>query len=150
MAGEPIDHAEAVRLLDLADKTNRERIAAQDRRIDERFAAMEKQTSLALTMSDKAISKAEIATERRLDLMNEFRSAMGDQQSTYLTKSEYEVRHRELQSQQDASAKEFQRQISFNTTRLDRLDGMTTGLAVLGAIITILTVVDLISRFIKP
>lgn len=125
--------------MEQGDKRNMERLNAMDKRLEERFIAMDRQTSLALSMSDKAITKAENATDRRLDLLQEMRDMVTSQQGAFMLKDSYEMRHLELQ-----------RQISFNTTRLDRLDGMTTGLAILGAIITILTVVDLISRFIKP
>src|ERR1700689_1575360 len=51
----------------------------RDVRYEQRFKAMDEKTSLALTASEKAVSKAETATEKRFDAVNEFRGTLSDQ-----------------------------------------------------------------------
>lgn len=44
--------------------------------------------ALALTASEKAIGKAEIATEKRFDAVNEFRAQLADQARTFMPRNE--------------------------------------------------------------
>jgi hypothetical protein len=60
----------------------------RDRRYEDRFTAMDEKTSLALTASEKAVSKAETATEKRFDAVNEFRGQLKDQAATLLPRAE--------------------------------------------------------------
>jgi hypothetical protein len=62
--------------------------AERDRRYEERFTAMDDKTGLALTSSKEAVGKAEVATEKRFDAMNEFRGALSDQATTLMPKGE--------------------------------------------------------------
>jgi hypothetical protein len=64
----------------------------RDRRYQERFLAMDEKTGLALTSSEKAVAKAEIATEKRFDSVNEFRGQLKDQASTLLPRAEADVK----------------------------------------------------------
>lgn len=80
-----------------------ERITAVDRVTDEKFvryAAMlngqAEKTALALASSDKAITKAEVATERRFEGVNEFRAQLADQAARFLNRDQYEAAHRPL------------------------------------------------------
>ena len=61
--------------------------------IGQRLNSVEDNIALALTASKEAATKADIAMEKRLDLLNEFREAMKDQTYQYLTKEEYGLRH---------------------------------------------------------
>jgi len=85
-----------------------ERVASIKVVIDERdlrymalFRAMEEKTSLALTSSDKAVTKAEIAQEKRFDNTNEWRSAMQDRDRNQMPRVEIEQRFDALKSQQN-------------------------------------------------
>jgi hypothetical protein len=60
----------------------------RDRRYEERFVAMDEKTSLALAASEKAVVKAEMATEKRFDSVNEFRDTLRDQASQLLPRAE--------------------------------------------------------------
>jgi len=64
----------------------------RDRRYEERFKATDEKTSLALTSSEKAVAKAEIATEKRFDSVNEFRGQLKDQAATLIPRAEAEVK----------------------------------------------------------
>ena len=61
-------------------------------RYEERFTAMDEKTSLALAGSEKAVSKAETATEKRFDAVNEFRGTLSDQTATLLPRAEASAR----------------------------------------------------------
>lgn len=63
----------------------RELIEEHDKRYQERFDAQE-----------KAVLKAEGANEKRFESVNEFRAQLSDEQSTFLTRSEYETKHSAL------------------------------------------------------
>ena len=60
----------------------------RDRRYEDRFKAMDEKTSLALNASEKAVSKAEMATEKRFDSVNEFRAQLKDQAATLMPREE--------------------------------------------------------------
>jgi hypothetical protein len=63
----------------------RDLLNERDTRYGDRFEAQQ-----------RAILKAEEATERRFEGVNEFRAQLADQQRTFLPRSEYDVAHREL------------------------------------------------------
>ena len=58
--------------------------------LEQRFKAAEERTTLALTAADRAVIKAENATEKRFDAVNEFRATLADQASRLMPRSEVE------------------------------------------------------------
>lgn len=66
-------------------------------RTKERFALMEKNINVAMTASDKAVTKAETATEKRFESVNEFRETLRDQAATLMPRAEYDVQHKALE-----------------------------------------------------
>jgi hypothetical protein len=64
----------------------------RDRRYEERFKAMDEKTGLALTSSEKAVAKAETATEKRFDAVNEFRGQLKDQAATLMPRAEADAK----------------------------------------------------------
>lgn len=60
----------------------------RDKRYENRFQSQDEKTTLALTASKEAISKAETATEKRFDAVNEFRGALSDQAAMLLPRAE--------------------------------------------------------------
>jgi hypothetical protein len=62
----------------------------------ERFVAMEKSVTLAMSSADKAVTKAETATDKRFEGVNEFRATLADQAAMLLPRSEYSVQHTAL------------------------------------------------------
>lgn len=55
---------------------------------DRRFEDLDTKTTLALSAADKAVSKAEIATEKRFEGVNEFRQTLADQASRLMPRQE--------------------------------------------------------------
>ena len=62
----------------------------RDRRYGQRFDDLETALRAALAASEKAIGKAEAATERRFEGVNEFRATLSDQASNFITRAEAE------------------------------------------------------------
>ena len=65
-------------------------------RTKERFASMKIAVDAALAAADRAVTKAEIATEKRFESVNEFRDTLRDQSNTLLPRLEYNVQHTAL------------------------------------------------------
>ena len=65
-------------------------------RTKERFATMKVAVDAALAAADRAVTKAEIATEKRFEGVNEFRETLRDQASTLMPRTEYEVQYTAL------------------------------------------------------
>ncbi len=63
-----------------------------DRRYEQRFAAQEKAVASALGAAERAVAKAETATEKRFEGVNEFRSQLADQAQTFMPRTETEIR----------------------------------------------------------
>jgi hypothetical protein len=53
-----------------------------------RFEDLDAKTTLALSGADKAVSKAEAATEKRFDAVNEFRQTLADQAASLMPRAE--------------------------------------------------------------
>jgi hypothetical protein len=79
-------------VLDQKINALRELVDERDRRYEDRFQAMDEKTGLALTSSEKAVTKAEIAQEKRFDNTNEWRAAMQDRDRNQMPRIEIEQR----------------------------------------------------------
>jgi len=64
----------------------KESIEARLARLEERTSANAEKVVLALTASEKAIDKADDATTKRFEAVNEFRSTLSDQAAHFVTK----------------------------------------------------------------
>ena len=106
--------------------------------LDERAAAQTQAIAAALLSAEKAVTKAENATEKRFDSVNEFRAQLADQASQFMP--------REVAETQTA---EFRNQIAAITTRLDLQDGaaanahrsLTFAIALVGLFVSIVVVI---------
>ena len=95
-------------------------------RTKERFASMKIAVDAALAAADRAVTKAEIATEKRFEGVNEFRETLRDQASTLMPRSEYSVQHQALEEKVE--------QVTERVTELARKDWSTVGAYIVGAI----------------
>lgn len=59
---------------------------------NQRFENLADQTHIALVSADKATKKAEDATEKRFESVNEFRATLTDQARSFLTKAEFDAK----------------------------------------------------------
>jgi len=79
---------------------NRELISLREY-VDIRFDAQEKAVQSALASADRAVAKAESASDKRFDGVNEFRSSLNDQTRTLMPRAEYEQAMRAMNEKID-------------------------------------------------
>lgn len=108
--------------IEALEKTGDER----ETRNKERLEAARETIDVAKAAADKAIVKAETATEKRFDSVNEFRAALADQTANFMPRTEYNIAHSAivekidsslvrvaaLETQKDTSAKSSDRYMS--------------------------------------
>jgi hypothetical protein len=109
----------------------------RDKRYGQRFTDLETALRAALAASEKAINKAEVATERRFESVNEFRTTLSDQAANFITRSEAEA----------ATARNSER-IQELMDRINRSEGRGAGLGtgwmyLVGAVGVIATVITI-------
>ncbi len=68
------------------------RIHDNDRLYDQRFNDQQQSVVAALASADKALAKAEAASEKRFESQNEFRQTLTDQAATFMPRVECEQR----------------------------------------------------------
>jgi hypothetical protein len=73
------------------NKTLSERVSALDRLLTSQLQGQDEKVQLALSAAEKAITKAEEATEKRFDSVNEFRQTLSDQAATFATKEKLDL-----------------------------------------------------------
>lgn len=64
----------------------------REKRYEQRFSSSDSAVSAAILSAKEAVTKAEIATEKRFDSVNEFRAALADQTLLLATKAEMDAR----------------------------------------------------------
>lgn len=69
---------------------------ANDEKYNTIFASQEKAVNAALNSAETAVRKAEMASEKRFDAVNEFRATLADQQRTLMPRSEMDVTIRSI------------------------------------------------------
>jgi len=92
------------------------RLAEKDQRDQQRFDAQSQAIKDALQAAKEAVAKAETATERRFESVNEFRAQLADLVARLLPRTEY-----------DAAQKALIEKIDSVASRLDRAEGTKTG-----------------------
>jgi hypothetical protein len=111
--------------------------------------------ALALAASDKAVSKAETANEKRFEGINEFRGQLGDLSNTLMPRSEANQLATSLSARMDASIKSIETSLTDLKSRLDRQEGksggysagagaLVAGIGVIATLITIVTAIILV------
>lgn len=68
-----------------------DKFANLEKAIDVRFESVTQATKEALSSSNKAIDKSDIAMEKRFDSVNEFRSTLSDQAAKFIIRTEFEL-----------------------------------------------------------
>lgn len=138
--------------LTAVDKTLREmeesiarRLESLDRLTDSKFIthrilldSQADKVALALAAADKAVSKADAATERRFESVNEFRQTLTDQATSFVRREQFEA--------QQAAVTERVREVA---ARIDRSEGRSGGLQsswgyLLGAVSAVVVIVNLV------
>lgn len=122
-----------------------EQLSALDRLTDSKFIthrtlldSQAEKVALALASADKAVSKAESATERRFEAVNEFRQTLSDQAALFATRKEVE--------QLVGSNAE---KIASLTDRINKTEGRSTGFSsgwaiLVGAVLVVGSIVGML------
>ena len=76
-------------------------MAERDRSYISQIQALKEAVSSALISADKAVSKAETASEKRFDSVNEFRAALTDNNTNFVRHDYYNERHSSLEVRVD-------------------------------------------------
>lgn len=74
-----------------------------------------------------AINKAEIATEKRFESVNEFRNTLSDQQKTFVTSGEYKSAHQNLTDLITTNIKTLSDIILAQKERIDKIENIKQG-----------------------
>ena len=74
----------------------KEILQERDERYKQRAISQDQAVKAALDTSEKAITKAETATEKRFEGVNEFRETLADQAATLMPRVEYAVQHKAI------------------------------------------------------
>lgn len=72
---------------------------------DEKIDDLEEKIELQFKLSKEAVDKAEVKNDIRLESMNEFRNALKDQAASFLTRTEYEMKHQLILQKLDTQQK---------------------------------------------
>jgi len=115
--------------------------------MEQRFIDQDKAVQAALLAAKEAVLKAEVASEKRFESVNEFRGQLSDQTNTFMPRTEAEQRTSALAEK-----------ISDLTDRVNKAEGATKGsevtigkiYAAIGAVGAILAIIVLLaSRVVK-
>jgi hypothetical protein len=74
-----------------------------------------------------AINKAEVATEKRFEGVNEFRNTLSDQQKTFVSSSEYKSAHQSLTELISSNIKTMSDIILNQKERIDKIENLKQG-----------------------
>jgi hypothetical protein len=112
-------------------------IHAAEQRSDARFESMKDQVDAAFRSSQEAISKAELAADKRFEAVNEFRAVLSDQQRDLVTRQVLNSVSEKL----EASINRNREDLSILEKRLTLREGQTIGSRITGGVlVTVLTV----------
>ena len=84
-------------------------IAAHDRRYEQMFTSSRTAVDAALSAAKEAVAKAEAASERRFEGVNEFRATLADQQRTLMPRGEQESVNRSVAEKLEAHERLYER-----------------------------------------
>jgi hypothetical protein len=119
------------------------KIDALDRFCVTNFAQGKERVDMALAASDKAIGKAELATEKRFEGVNEFRETLADQASRLMPRNEYQVQHTALQERVSAVATDL---YDLKSSTRGKREGIShIGALIVGCAVVFTFVIDAIS-----
>jgi hypothetical protein len=107
----------------------------------QRFIDSDRAVQNALASAKDAVSKAETATEKRFDSVNEFRAQLNDQTVNLLTRREYEDAHANLLDKIQALTDRFNTSqgqgIGSDITKSDIYRALAIAVSVIGLIVAL-------------
>lgn len=121
--------------------------------LSQRISDLDRLLSARMDDADKAITRADSASEQRFASVNEFRGALSDQQRDLLRRGEYTTAHEALIERVTALTERVVAMELRLTSRLDRGEGITSGASVqrterrldMGQVIAVIAVIAAIA-----
>jgi hypothetical protein len=114
---------------------------ATDRLIDENAKTIGDRLTAAIDSQQRAITKAETASESRFTSVNEFRNTLADQQRQFLPRPEYDRAHQSLIERVEAIEKATLAQNSVQNTRsLTWGQGWSLLVTIASVLLTVITI----------
>lgn len=136
--------------IELNDRRYEERFSASQKALELGLAGTKSEISVALAASKEAVLKAENATEKRFESVNEFRGTLDNQQRTLIPRSEVDALMRGVDtriSQLTKDLDKMEQDIRSNTSeRMGIKGGWGYAVGVLGFV---LLIVSIAARFMK-
>jgi hypothetical protein len=112
-------------------------IHAAEQRSDARFESMKDQVDAAFRSSQEAISKAELASDKRFESVNEFRAVLSDQQRDLVTRQVLSS----VQEKLEEAIRRNRDDLVALEKRLTLREGQTIGSRITGGVlVTVITV----------
>jgi hypothetical protein len=115
-------------------------------RYQERADSQRENIAAALAAADRAVIKAELATEKRFEGVNEFRATLADQQRTLIPRSEVMVMHGALAEKVDMLSKQMEKR---QAERAGIVGGWGYAAGLAGLVLTLFSLFMVLYRF-KP
>lgn len=135
------EHIEAI--IDKNDKRYEQRFNDTKIAVDAALIAADKAVAAALAGQKEAVTKAEVAAEKRFESVNEFRNTLSDQQRNLMPRSEAEIQFKGLNEKVDALKLS---DVSHLGQGMGVKEGWGWAVGVLGFVVA---TIALLSRFIK-
>ena len=95
----------------------------------DRIEALRREAKAALEAAEMAISKSEVATERRFESVNEFRAQLSDQVRLFMPREVAEARIEDVRRLSDGRFEEIRGRMAALQTRLDQASGASGGIS---------------------
>jgi len=125
------------------DKRYEERFGASQKALELGLAGQKSEISAALAAADRAVQKAETATEKRFESVNEFRGTLDNQQRTLIPRSEVDVLVKGLEAKIDQLTKQFD---AMQAERMGVKGGYGYAVGIAGLLLTLVSLGVLIMR----
>ena len=145
-------HAQVITLIEGNDKRYEERFSASQKALELGLAGQKSEISAALAAADRAVLKAEVATEKRFESVNEFRGTLDQQQRTLIPRSEVDVLMRGVEEKISSLGKsldELKTTVSsMQSERAGIKGGWGYAAGVLGIVVAILSALAFALKFV--
>lgn len=128
-------------LVNERDRLYLERDDARRRAVEVAFAAQKESINAALAAADRAVLKAELATEKRFESVNEFRATLDQQQRTLIPRTEVNVLMGGVTEKIDGLIKQVD---TLQAERLGIRGGWGYAIGVVGLIVLIVTLIGFV------
>jgi len=119
-------------------------LAERDSRMEQRFQSLQ-----------LAVTKAEVATEKRFEGVNEFRNTLADQQRTFMPRTETESMFTSHSDRNEQMFKTMDDKLNVVAKKLDKIENMKQGgnvvwayvISIVSLIATLLAIIMYVSKF---